>query len=952
MIVLFLVLTTGSCKKDEKKEDVQPTPTAEPADIPVPQPAQPVELTGTPDDSSQKWLEMLGTDMENLQVGDAATSAAAIHVVSFHPQGQTRKIDEVDEVNITFSEPVAPLQKIEKGAPSLIDITPYIKGEGFWKSSTTYCYRMDEKLKLSSRYNITFKGYQAFSGKTIAPKTWDFSTPTITIVRTQPYHKNKWQTLEQKVLVQFSQDVEPDKLKNYIKISSDKGEHYFNIRYCNDEERKLLYYWRKDKKDTEKYVTITPKANYPIATDINVLFLKDLPSKEGNIGLQKPRIMNFRTYEIFSVLSVEEKFLPDAGIEVTLSNPAPISKFLEQITFEPEVEIKKEGDWNSSRFYIHGKFKPGTTYTMTVPASVKDRFGNTLGQERKFTSICQDFSPYLYPPGPQHFVLESYLEKSIPINVRNIFSTNVYYKEITPTDLKRILKSGYLPSEMVNHKTCNKYLWQIPIKKNRDYTVPFKLKDIGIKNPGFYYIYFENASRDYYQGHIFQLTDIAIVAKYSPTQIFLMPFQMKNGEPVPKTKFNILDFNAPPLESGKNGVAQFDPPASIFGKNAIQRSLIFSSPKKAFIWGGKYEMFDMWSYSYNSDMNYNYSAKYYYNYVLAFTDKHLYKAGQTVKFKGILRQILGGEMKTPDLKNVDIRVYNSRNQKIHQFDIKGAVFTRFGTFAGDFVLPEDAPTGFYRIEFKGQLAQSKFSKTLTFSVEEYKPAKFEVKVSFDKKKLVAGDDFSGIVNARYLFGTPMMKAEGNCVWTIQNTYYQPKGWDRYIFGVSESHIRKTIFNKTFKLDDEGNYKFEQDDFNFDCKNSVNLTVHGEVKDKDNNRIASSKSIIAHRGLYYIGLKTGSYFFKQGKPGKIFLATITPEGQVYRDSDTELKLKITREEWKSFQQKDASGSLRWEWKKLTEDILSEKIDIPGGEFEKEYTFKRGSIFAIKVDCDEK
>lgn len=945
LTVFVSLLFMSGCGKDEKKEEAQPTEAARQ----TPEP-QKIELDATPDLSSQKWLQMLSTDMDTLEMGDAKTAASKVHVVSYHPQGQTRRVDEVDEMNITFSEPVAPLKKIDKDAPSLIEIYPHIKGEGYWKSSTTYCFRMDEKLKPSSQYRVSFKGYTAFSGKKIDQKTWSFNTPTITIRRTKPYHNKKWQTLDQKVLVQFSQDVDPDRMKEYIKITSDKGEHYFKIRYSNDKERKILYYWKTDRKNHKKFITITPKADYPIATFIKVNFLKGLPPLEGNIGLQTPRTLTFRTYERFEILSAAKEFMPDIGIRIEFSNPVPIKNFLDKIRFEPEAEINKESNWNPRVFHIHGKFTPGATYTMTVPADVEDQYSNELGEEKKYVIKCLDYSPYLYPPYPAHFVLENYLEKSIPVNVRNIFQSEVLYKKLSPEEIKKMTKSSYLHMDKIDLKTCSAYTWQIPVQKNRDYTLGFKLKNINITKPGFYFIYFSGTTRTYYPGHVFQLTDISLVAKYSPTQIFLMPFNMKSGEPVGKTNFKIYDFNAGAIKSDKSGLAVYNAPLSILGKYNLFDTLIFSGPKPAFIWGKKREMFDMWNYMYESGFDYNYNPDYFYDYLLTFTDKHLYKAGQTVKFKGILRQIVGGDMQTPRLKNIKVEVVNSRSQNIHKFTIKKGDFTRFGTFAGEFDLPEDAPTGFYRIHFKVALANSNFSKDLTFSVEEYKPAKFEVKVSFDQDRLIAGEDFSGRVNGRYLFGTPMIKAEGNCVWTIRNTYYEPKGWGRYIFGIYESHIRRTIFNKNFKLDTEGNYKYEKDDFSFAGKNSVRLTVHGEVKDKDNNRIGGSRSIIVHRGQYYIGLKTGSYFFKQNKPGKLFLVTVNPEGKIFKD--TELDLKITREEWKSFQKKDASGALRWGWQKHIENILEEEVELPAGTYEKEYSFKKTGYYKVTVTGKDK
>jgi uncharacterized protein YfaS (alpha-2-macroglobulin family) len=918
------------------------------------------EPSPIPANSSQKWRQMIATDIDSLQMGAAGKDKGKVYVVSFHPQGETRKVDEVDEINITFAEPVAPLEKIEKDRPSLIDVSPGLKGEGSWKSSTTYCYRIDEKLKLSTRYRVNFKGYTAFTGKTAEAKRWSFVTPTIKILNSKPYHSSRWQTLDQKVLVRFSQDVDPQAISKFIEVIAPQGNHPFTVRYAGQKERELLYYWQKDDKVLKQYVAIEPSSPYPIASNIEVRFLPSLPPLEGNIGLRGQRVVKFRTYEIFKIISVSNKFQADRGIRVECTNPVIVKDFKEKISFQPEVEIDKSGNWDAREFFINGKFTPGVAYTMTIPADTRDKFGNTLGEEKKYVCQCLDYTPLLLAPYYNHFVFEDYLDKRLPVDVRNVFQTKVFHKELGVQDLKNLFYRGYFRLEQMQKNECHSFDWEIPVKKNRQYVLGFDLKTINRDKQGYYYIKFERNTRRYDYGNIFQLTDIAMVAKYSPTQIFLIPFNMKTGELVPKMDFEAWNFNTktgsparslgPGFQGGDKGVAIYEPALETLEKNNLFDCFVFSSPRKSFIWGKKNEMIDMWNFRSDGYLNYNYRPQYYYNHLLAFTDKHLYKGGQTVKFKGILRQIIGGPMKIPTVKNIVVEVFNSRSQSIKKMQIKGSEVTSYGSFAGEFDLPADSPTGFYRINFKVQLEKTTTEKNLDFSVQEYKPAKFEVKVSFDQKSLVSGQPFSGKVNARYLFGTPMRDAEGKCAWTIQSTYFTPPGWNKYVFGTYDSHHRSTIFKKNFTLDEEGNYAFKKDALVAPGKNSSRLSVYGEVKDKDNNRISSGKSLTVHRGEYYIGLKTGSYFFKQNKPGKIQLVTVTPEGKPMKGAA--VNMKIIREEWKSFQQKDASGALRWEWKKITEDILQEPVNLPNGVFEKDYTFASPGYYRVELTGKDK
>lgn len=958
IVFLVLMLVGSGCGKKEPAagdQGLNPMDLVEEAKAEVVEPAKPVVLEATPENSSQKWQQMVSLDLNTLEMGQEDTEKGAVHVVSYHPQGQVRRIDEVDELNITFSQPVAPLKRIVKDAPSLIKIEPAIKGEGYWKSSTTYTYRMDEKLKLSTRYKVKFLGYSAFNGKTAKEMEWEFTTPTITIRNTNPYYNSRFQVLDQKVLVRFSQDVDPDEVEDFIVISSPRGAHKFKIRYADEKERKLLYYWDEGDKDRKQFIAITPKSDYPIASKIQVLFKKGMPSIYGEEGLLGNRELTFYTYEVFKVESVAGSFRPDQGIEINFSNPVSVKAFIENIDFEPPVKLNSEGDWNTRTIYVHGNFQPGTTYKLVIPSDVRDQFGNTLPQDVTESCKCLDFTPYLFAPHSSHFVLENYLDKVIPVNVRNIFESTVSYKKLTWPEIVKLANYNYLNPDSIDKKTLKTFNWKIPVVKNRDYTLPFHLSKIDSKKPGFYFIKFDNSTRGYYEGNVFQLTDIALVAKFSPSQVFVVPFNMKTGETVSKLEFSLLDAKSngtsfATFKGDKNGVAIYTPSLQIMERHPLLNSFVFSKKPESFVWGSKSDMFDMWSYHYNNVVDYNDSPSPYYNHMLSFTDKYLYKGGQIVKFKGIVRQIRAGQMTIPTVARVEGEVYNSRDEKIHTFTILGDKITSFGSFAGTFKLPDDAPTGFYRIHMTVREVKETFERDLQFSVEEYKPAKFETKVTIDQKTLVAGQEISGNINGRYLFGTPMRDATGDSSWTLQSSYFTPNGWERYSFGTPESNYRNTIHKGAIKLDGEGNAPFSRDKLLVPGKNSARLTVYGEIQDKDNNRISGSASIMVHRGEFYIGLKTGSYFFKQGKPGKISFVTVRPNGKL--NPNTKLNVKVTRDEWKSFQKKDASGALRWEWQKLTEDILEEKLSLPDGQLEKEYTFDKPGYYTVELTGEDR
>lgn len=943
-VFLFLVLITFylgsfySCKKDKKETAVDQKES-------ISKKAEAVE-------ASEKWQKMLALDLDTLK-GDFQKEG--VKVVSLHPQGLLRNLSEVDEINITFSRPIAPLQQISTKTESLIETFPALKGEGYFKSSTTYCFVIKDKLSESANYRVIFKGYESPFGIKVDKKEWNFTTPLITLLKTKPYHKQKRRTPNQKVLIKFSQSVNPIDIKPFIKIQVNNNNwENFIVRYSTEEERKALYYWQGYRKEPKKFITISATLPYPVAAGINIRFLKGITSIGGNTGMALERVLKFGIYEKFKINKVSKEFNPDKGIKIELSNQVKIIDFLKSIKIEPAVKININYYYRNDNFRIIADFKPNTRYTLFIPAGIKDIFDNRLAQDETFTAFSKNYSPYLLPPSNAHFVLENYLEKVIPVQVRNITSTKVYYKKLSPEELTKIADKSRLDIKSIKLEECESYLWEMPTKVNQYHVLAFKLKDIGIKEPGVYFIKFARATN--YRGKkgaIFQLTDSAIIAKYSPTQIFLTSFNLKSGELIQNLKYNISggDYKGR-IKSKGDGVAILKPKDSIFLKEDLLNFKIFSLSNGSFIWGKKSPMFNMWNFEYDYNINYRYSPQTYYHRLFMFTDKYLYKAGQMVKFKGVFRDLISGELKIPKIEKIEGTVFDSLNKKIKTLKIDLNNFKEYGSFAHQFELPRKSPSGFYRIDLKVTKPGEKdpYRQSLDFSVQEYKPAKFEVKTKFDQKDSIAGEKISGNVNGRYLFGTPMKNSQGNFNLRIRNIYFTPRGWSKFSFGTSESGTDRTIDKKDIKLNKDGDFYFSRDNFTFDTKNSVRVNLYGEIKDKDNNRISSSSSMVVHRGSYYIGVKTSSYFFTAKKPGKIQIITVEPKGK--KTADTQLDMLVEKVSWKSYRKKDASGSLRWYWERERNKIFKKEVTVEGGETEVNYTFEDPGYYEITLTGQDK
>ncbi|PKQ43569.1 alpha-2-macroglobulin [Confluentibacter flavum] len=107
-----------------------------------------------------------------------------------------------------------------------------------------------------------------------------------------------------------------------------------------------------------------------------------------------------------------------------------------------------------------------------------------------------------------------------------------------------------------------------------------------------------------------------------------------------------------------------------------------------------------------------------------FTDRSIYRPGQTVYFKAIAIKTNPNNFKSEVVANEPVyaTLYDVNDDEIGELEFKT---NEFGSVSGEFILPNSGLNGEYHIEFDGD--EEDFFSEHYFSVEEYKRPKFETK---------------------------------------------------------------------------------------------------------------------------------------------------------------------------------------------------------------------------------
>jgi 5-hydroxyisourate hydrolase-like protein (transthyretin family) len=127
---------------------------------------------------------------------------------------------------------------------------------------------------------------------------------------------------------------------------------------------------------------------------------------------------------------------------------------------------------------------------------------------------------------------------------------------------------------------------------------------------------------------------------------------------------------------------------------------------------------------YNSDIKFGNEKK----KLNFFTDRSIYRPGQTVYFKGIAYYSNSKKQEVTANAEFEVELLNANSQKIITKKLKT---NEFGSFSGEFVLPQGGLNGVYSIRSEGGYN--------SFLVEEYKRPTFEVSLDKPVSEIRFGD---------------------------------------------------------------------------------------------------------------------------------------------------------------------------------------------------------------------
>jgi len=864
-----------------------------------------------------------------------AGAGGELAVVAARPQGPA---EGNFRPTITFSKPVVALGSVEheKGLPTPITLDPPIEGEWRWLGSATVEFAPKGLVPFATQFTVTVpKGLRAADGSLLAEAyTFGFLTPRPEVQAVDPQDKWRWVKPDQVFAIVMNQAVED--LAGHLRLAAGGQEAWplevKEIRLAEekrksekDRRHERMAFEEKGEKDRRVRYEVRPRKPLPLDAELELTIDERLRGAEGPLTVAGTTRWTFRTYGPFRIKGATKCWswsssCPWGPVVLETTNPVDPSSLKAALALEPAAAI----DWervevSQERVELYGELVPGTRYGVAVAKGAKDAFGQALAEPWKDSVKLGDLDPEL-DAGGGIALLEAKGDGLLPAKTVNVDELELTLRPLEVAEMARLLAS----EKEADLSGAAERTLDVSSTKNRYRRTGIPVRELLGRPTGLFVLGIDAPELPKHARHrqvLGQVTDLAVHAKLGATSGLAWVTRLSDGRPVAGARVALHDREGKERFAGTSdadGLARLPGLAGIYPGTQDWWSLpaAIVSAKAGDDVG---VTTSTWSsglspWTFGVDATWEGDAPHSLGGV--FAERGIYRPGDVVHLKGIVRTRKLGRIETPPAgTRVKVTVASSRGKEVFAREIP---LTAFGTWSADVPVPSDAPLGTYAVRAEATLQGRALTTGGAFRVEEYRAPQFQVDVVAPSREIASGEAVRAEVIARYLFGGGMPAAKVR--WTVarESVAFEPPGNEGFTFGPrtwwwddDEPSPTADVFasgeGETGPL---GLLALDAGVAEAPGGRTFAYTVEAEVEDVNRQRIANRSRLTVHPASVYAGVRRRSTGFAEtGREATLEVVAAAPDGA--RKAGLSVEVSLVRREWKWIRKRGVGGEWIWE-----------------------------------------
>lgn len=692
-----------------------------------------------------------------------------LDVAQVMPASATEDVETDAVITVIFNRPVVPLTSLKQmeDLPHPLAFDPAIKGHGEWLNTSIYVFTPDNPLAGGLTYRATvMAGLQDTVGAVLADDyNWHFTTAPPKVLWQTPGHDAELVDIRTSITIEFNQPVDPDSVKRAFSLTSGG---LLNAKVGGDftvEGRTVVF---------------KPARDLSFDTRYQVMVNAGVTSTAGGNGMSEDYAWQFTTVPLPRIIATnpedkERNASPYTDFRIVFNAPIDPTTVMPNIEMTPPISPTRVYTYYSSynnTFSLNFGSEPSSEYEVRISAGIADPYGNTIPKGRvvQFRTAPLDPSYRLYIPDTVG-TYDAGLPARIVVGHINLSRLNLRLYRMPDEalqgsywDWREKLPPG---SELMRS-------WSEDLESPLDeqaYTV-LELTDGAEERmaPGVYYLEADSPDmrRDDYrlsQQHVMVVSDINLTLKVGSEEGLVWATSLATGEPLPNLNLEVIELYGgftTSLVTDRQGVARFDVPE--YHDSLLLTS---SSPFAA--------VSDTWSRGINPwDFNVSEGvyAQDYRTHIT--TDRPIYRPGQEMSFKGMIRAEDDAEFALTGVREVMVTIRDATYEEIYSQELP---VSSMGSFEGTLTLEEGASLGQYVI----MIYFDDHYDELPFQVAAYRPPEFEVVVDLDEGEVLRGEDIDANITAAYFFGGGLGETDVRWHVTAERYTFLPPWGGRYSF---------------------------------------------------------------------------------------------------------------------------------------------------------------------------
>lgn len=920
----------------------------------------------------------------------AFDSVGVLSIASTSPESDA-DIDVDSDIVVAFDRPVVPLGSTADLAdlPNPLRIDPPIEGTGEWVNTSLYVFTPSRLLEGSTTYEASIDpGLTAIDGALLETAyRWTFRTPSPEILSVSPTNLGTGVALDTPIVIRFNQAMDTASTEaSFVLRSQVSGDSVPGSFSWNAEQTVMTY---------------TPDERLNLETTYNVLMYNDALSANGagqlSIGLDD----QFTTVPYPAIISTSPQNGASVdsyyGVTPRITFNAPINResLRGRVFIEPEPAnwVPAVYDYSPAQLTLQMNAAPNTTYTVTILAGVQDIYGYPTRQDTVFTFTTLPPEPEAYPIIIGNFNVTSAYNEQTSFNmlVTGESTVNFSLYQLDTADIRDVtfanfdsdlvyglndtyVFNGFPPWIDESGRGLIRWWDQVfsPSEGGREiFPVSLENQDGEKLDPGLYWVIVglpsapRNLPSTYTMQFALAVANTNLTVVRSTDEVLVWATDMQTTQPVPNATITIYregkavevgTTDAEGLYRASVNLLEDGLPTGFFGMRTqdvpITRLLITAETETAF---GAY-------YS-NEEASLPVERGYLY------TDRPVYRPGETVYFRGVLRDRRDMDYRVPDVEQVSVTIRQNYQDTVYFSEMLDV--TPFGTYSGEFVIPADAPTGEMVIvaDFgDGEAFQyggiypvwsMDGTSSVLFNIAEFRVPEFQVSVTPQVDSLIQGEPFSALIEANLYAGGAVGAANVQYYVYGDPTFFSYAGSERFSFSDDTVTDNRNFYREALiganssassagVTNADGQLLISAERTIAPSRAPMQITVEASVSDATGQAIAGRATAIAHPANVYVGLRANSYFAPLGQETQVELIAVTPESVPVANS--EIRLQIYEITWERVPNPFVFGSFNWE-RRLTQLSQASVTTDERGRAVYGFTPSKSGMFAIRATAED-